>query len=62
MKKQVNKYFCDFCGVNQDSAEAMITCESDVAICDKCTDEAMEIVKEYREKARLAKASDENLR
>lgn len=62
MIKQVNKYFCDFCGIDQDKAGVMVTADSGVAICDKCAEEAMKIVSENREKARLAKESGGNLR
>lgn len=62
MIKQVNKYFCDFCGIDQDRAGAMVTADRGVAICDKCADEVMNIVSENREKARLAKESGDNLR
>lgn len=61
MIKQVNKYFCDFCGIDQDRAVAMVTADSGVAICDKCAEEAMNIVSDIREKARLAKESAGNL-
>lgn len=44
MRKQVNKYFCDFCERSQDDVEVMIVGPACSSICGNCTKIAMDIV------------------
>lgn len=55
MKKQADKYFCDFCGKSQYEVELMIAGPNGHAICGYCTEIAMDIVNESGQKAQLAK-------
>lgn len=44
MRKQVNKYFCDFCDKSQDETGVMVIGHAAAAICAECARMAMEIV------------------
>lgn len=51
MRKQVNKYFCDFCDRSQDEVEVMVVGKASSSICGECTKIAMEIVVNYERKS-----------
>ena len=51
MRKQVNKYFCDFCGRSQDEVEVMIVGPADSSIYGTCKKIAMDIVVNYERKS-----------